>query len=219
MSFMPAKSRSLVLTKGKVNTKFCFRLGEHLISSVTEKPVKSLGKVFNCSLYDRDSIKATSADLKGWLRTVDKSGLRGRFKALIYQHGILPRILWLDLVEGFEQGVSSYLRRWLGLPCSLSNIGLYGNTNKLRLPFSSAREEFVVAQAREHLQYLGFRDANVSRAGIVVRTGRKWRATEAAQQAEIQLKHKDVLGVVAKGRAGLRKIPSTWYESASGRER
>lgn len=63
MSFKPAKSRSLVLKKGKVTDKFRFRLGEHQIPSVTEKPVKSLGKVFNCSLNDRESIKATSGQV------------------------------------------------------------------------------------------------------------------------------------------------------------
>lgn len=126
MSFKPAKSRSLVLKKGKVTDKFRFKLGEHQIPSVTEKSVKSL-KVFNCSLNDRDSIKATSADLEGWLKTMDKSGLPGRFKAWVYQHGILPRLLWplliyevpVTVVEGFEQKVSSYLHRWLGLPHSL----------------------------------------------------------------------------------------------------
>ncbi len=140
MSFKPAKSRSLVLKKGKVTDRYRFRLGEYQIPSVTERPVKSLGKVFNCRLNDRDSIKATSADLEGWLRTVDKSGLPGRFKAWVYQHGILPRILWplliyevpMTVVESFEQKVSSYLHRWLDLLRSISNIGLYGNTNKLR---------------------------------------------------------------------------------------
>ncbi|KAK0146184.1 hypothetical protein N1851_014501 [Merluccius polli] len=223
-SFKPAKSRSLVLKKGKVTDKFRFRLGEHRIPSVTEKPMKSLGKVINCSLNDRDSIKATSAELEGWLRTVDKSGLPGRFKAW---HGILPIILWplltyevpMTVVEGFEQRVSSYLCRCLGLPCSLSNIGLHGKTNKLRLPFSSVREEFIVARAREHLQYSGSRDAKVSGAGIVVRTGRKWRAADAVQQAETRLKHKAILGTVAQGRAGLVSRAVARYDSASGRER
>ncbi len=227
MSFKPVKSRSLVLKKGKVTDRFRFRLGEHQIPSVTERPVKSLGKAFNCRLNDKDSIKATGADLEGWLRTVDKSGLPGRFKAWVYQHGILPRILWplliyevpMTVVEGFEQNVSSYLRRWLGLPRSLSNIGLYGNTNKLRLPFSSVREEFIVARAREHLQYSASRDAKVSGAGIVVRTGRKWKAAEAVQQAETRLKHKASLGTVAQGRAGLGSLRATRYDSASGKER
>lgn len=108
-------------------------MGEHLILSVTEKPVKSLGKVLNCSLNDRDSIHATS---------VGKSGLPVSSKAWIYQHGILPWILWplliykapMAVVEGFEQRVSSYsIFTDAGLPCSLNSIWLYGSTNKLKL--------------------------------------------------------------------------------------
>lgn len=181
-------------------------------------------KVFNCSLNDRDSIKATTANLEGWLRTVDKSGFPRRFKACIYQPGILPKTLWPLLVykvpitvfEEHKQRVSSYLRRWLGLPCSLSNISLYGNTNKLRLPFSLVREEFIMAWARDHLQYPGCRVVNVCRAGIVMSIGRKWRAAEAVQQAETWQIHKDVLSTVAQG---LGSISLTWYGSASGRER
>lgn len=37
LSFKVAKSRCLVLKKGKVTDKFRFTLGEHLIPSVTEK--------------------------------------------------------------------------------------------------------------------------------------------------------------------------------------
>ena len=50
---------------------------------------------------------------------VDKFGLPGKFKAWIYQHGMLPRILWpllvydvpISTVEGFEMRVSRFLRR------------------------------------------------------------------------------------------------------------
>ncbi len=122
----------------------------------------------------------------------------------------------MTVVEGFEQKVSSYLRRWLGLPRTLSNIGLHGNTNKLSLPFSSVREEFIVARAREHLQYSVSRDAKVSGAGIVVRTGRKWRAAEAVQQAETRLKHKAILGTVAQGRAGLGSLSLIWLCQQKG---
>lgn len=161
-------------------------------------------KVFNYSLNDKDSIKATTANLEGWLRTVDKSGFPRRFKAWIYQPGILPRTLWPLLVskvpmtvfEEYKQRVRSYLHRWLGLPCSLSNISQYGNTNKLRLPFSLVREEFIMAWARDHL-------ANVCRAGIVMSIGRKLRAADAVQQAETRQMPKDILGTVAQAEQDL----------------
>ncbi|KAK0146618.1 hypothetical protein N1851_014073 [Merluccius polli] len=37
------------------------------------------------------------------MTAVDKSGLPGKFKAWIYQHGVLPRILWPLLVSLNEE--------------------------------------------------------------------------------------------------------------------
>lgn len=113
----PAKSRSLVLKKGKVEDKFRFHTAG--IPTISEKPVKRLGKVFDSSLRDKRSIHATCTELECWLKSTDNSGLQGKFKAWVYQHGILPRILWPLLVykvpnttvEILERKVSSYLRR------------------------------------------------------------------------------------------------------------
>ena len=40
-------------------------------------------------------------------------------------------------VEVLDRTVSKHLRRWLGVPPSFTNIGLYGKTTKLQLPLSS----------------------------------------------------------------------------------
>lgn len=40
-------------------------------------------------------------ELEGWLAAGEKSGLPGKFKAWIDQHGILPRTLWPLLVYDF----------------------------------------------------------------------------------------------------------------------
>lgn len=216
MRFKPAKSRSLVVKKGKVTDRFRFNIDGSMIPSISEKPVKSLGKVFDSSLKDASSIQATCQELDSWLRAVDRSGLPGKFKAWIYQHGIVPRILWpllvyevpISTVETLERKVSTLLRRWLGLPRSLSNIALYGNTTKLRLPLKSLEEEFKVAQTREVLMYRDSRDPKVAQAGVVVKTGRKWRAQDAVLDAESRLRHKDLVGVVAQGRVGLGMVPT-----------
>ncbi|KAJ3594922.1 hypothetical protein NHX12_004227 [Muraenolepis orangiensis] len=52
MRFKPAKSSSMVLRKGKVVDKFRFNIADTAIPSISEKPVKSLGKVFDRSLRD-----------------------------------------------------------------------------------------------------------------------------------------------------------------------
>ncbi|KAK0140505.1 hypothetical protein N1851_022523 [Merluccius polli] len=44
MEFKPAKSRSLVLRRGRVQDQFRFKIREDNIPTVQEKPVKSLGK-------------------------------------------------------------------------------------------------------------------------------------------------------------------------------
>ncbi|KAK7901244.1 hypothetical protein WMY93_018013 [Mugilogobius chulae] len=227
MSFKPAKSRSLVLKKGKVWEKFRFSIENILIPSITEQPIKSLGKIFDATLKDKVPIKSTCEECEQWLKTVDKTGLPGRFKAWIYQHGILPRILWplllyefpISIITTMERTVSRFLRRWLGLPKSISNIALYGNTCKLKLPFKSIEEEFKVMRAREVLQYRESSDPKVAGAKVAVRTGRKWRAEEAVEEAEGRLRHKMVMGAVAKGKAGLGLLNVPRFDKAQGKER
>lgn len=134
--------------------KFRFCIAGTTIPTITEKPVKILGKVFNSSL--RDSFQSTCTELNGWLKSEDKSVLSGKYKAWDYQHGILPRILWplliyavpIYTVETLERKVSNDLWRWLGLLKSLSNIVLYGCSNKLQLPLKPLEEEFKLTRAR-----------------------------------------------------------------------
>lgn len=114
MSFKPTKSRSLVLKKGRVADKFRFSISGTPIPTISEKPIKSLGKVFDSSLRDSASIKNTCEELEGWLKDVDKTGLQGKFKAWVYQHGILPRILWPLLLYDFPITTISDLERRVG---------------------------------------------------------------------------------------------------------
>ena len=142
MYFKPAKSRSLVLKKGKVMERVRFSVTGETIPTLSEKPIKSLGKTFNSSLKDTAAKQKTIKDLEEWLTKIDKSGLPGRFKAWLFQHAVLPSILWpllvydilITTVESLERAISNRLRRWLGLPRCLSGAALYGNSNSLRPP-------------------------------------------------------------------------------------
>lgn len=197
-----------------------------MIPSVTEKPVKSLGKFFDSSLKDSAAIKQIKCDLTTWLTAIDRSGLPGKFKTWIYQHGVLPRILWpllvyevpISTVEVLEKSISQFLRKWLGLPRSLSSIALYGHSTKLHLPLSGLSEEFKVTRSREVLMYRDSKDTKVAAAGILVKTGRKWRAQEAVTKAEARLRHKMLVGPLAIGRAGLGCFPKPRYDLARGKE-
>ncbi len=99
MSFKPSKSRFHGAEEGrKVVNKFHFSVSGTVIPTITEQPVKSLGKLFDSSLKDSAAIQNSNKELGAWLTKVDKSGLPGRFKAWIYQHSILPRVLWPMLI-------------------------------------------------------------------------------------------------------------------------
>lgn len=55
MKFKPSKSRSLTLKAGSVKEER-FKAGGSDIPTISEKPVKSLGKWFDNSLNDRNSV-------------------------------------------------------------------------------------------------------------------------------------------------------------------
>lgn len=150
------------------------------IPTISEEPVKSLGKFFDSSLRDTAFIKNTCEELEGWLKTINRTGL---------------------------PAASHYLKRWLGLPQSLISIALYGNACKLSLPLKSIEEELKVLHTREVLQLWESKDPKVSGAGDVVKTDRKRRAEVAVEQVESCLWHGVLVGSVARGRAGLGAIP------------
>ena len=151
----------------------------------------------------------------------------GKFKAWLYQHAILPQVLWplmlyevaITTVEGMERKISGYLRRWLGLPKSLSSAALYGTTNVIQLPFRGLKEEFVVTHTREAILYRDSRDLKVSGAGIEIRTGSKWSAARELKVAEERLQQKVMVGTVASGIKGLGYYPSPRIDNTRGKER
>lgn len=63
MSFKLAKALSLVLKMGKVVDQFHFIMGGIQIPSLTEKPIKILGKMHDQSLKDAVSLLQTRSDL------------------------------------------------------------------------------------------------------------------------------------------------------------
>ena len=107
----------------------------------------------------------------------------------------------------------------VGVPRSLSNIALYGNSTKLQLPPKSLEEEFKVSRTREVLMYRDSRDPKLAQVGVVVRTGKKWSTKAAVQDAESRLRHKDLMGVVVHGRAGLGMFPTPQHKECKGMEK
>ena len=156
MKFKPNKFRSLVIKKGKVTKRFNLQVQGEDIPSIMDRPIKCLGKWYDVSLKDTNNISRTKNQLQDGLKLIYKTGLPGKFKAWLYQHGLLHRLVWplmlyeiaTSTVEGFERLINRHLRRWLGVPPSFTSVGLYDRTNQLKLPMTSIIEEFKVAKGR-----------------------------------------------------------------------
>lgn len=227
MKFKPKKSRSLIIKRGSVTRRFNLQVQGEDIPSIMDSPIKCLGKWFDASLSDKANIERIRSQLQEGLKQIERSGLPGKYKAWLFQNGLLPRLMWplmlyeitTTAVECLERTISRHLRRWLGVPPSFTSIGLYGRTNQLQLPLSSLVEEFKVAKTRLVMTLKQSQDGSIRNAGIETRTGRKWSASQAVEQAERRLQHKDIVGITAVGRQGLGNSTTTLWGSAGNTER
>lgn len=115
MDFRPAKSRSLVVRRGKVTHQFRFWIGGVRIPSVEEKPVKSLGKIYNCTLKDTAALQSTvgvGRSLKSIVSLCQKAGPLEHFLSCCPRGGGGPGATpSRSGAEGLLAGVS-YSRCW-----------------------------------------------------------------------------------------------------------
>ncbi|CAC5384419.1 unnamed protein product [Mytilus coruscus] len=86
MKFKPKKSRSIILRKDQITTKFQLKIQGEEIPTIVDNPIKYLGKWFDDILKDNSNVKTIQTQVAEWFKKVDKSGLPGKFKAWIYQH-------------------------------------------------------------------------------------------------------------------------------------
>ena len=86
-----------------------------------EEPVKSLGRLKKLPLIDRHWGTELEKTTCNSLEMIDKVDLPGKLKVWLYQHGLLPRLMWsllvyegtLTRVETIQQHINKYLRKWL----------------------------------------------------------------------------------------------------------
>uniref|UniRef100_A0A0L8H7Q2 Uncharacterized protein n=1 Tax=Octopus bimaculoides TaxID=37653 RepID=A0A0L8H7Q2_OCTBM len=92
--------------------------------------MRGLGKMVDELLSDGSNVINIVRHAEEWLRMIDRSGLPGMFRAWLFQHGLLPRLIWLlmlydvpmTIVERVERKIHKYLRRLLGVP--QASVGL-----------------------------------------------------------------------------------------------
>lgn len=227
MSFKPKKSRSLSLRKGKVVENKTFRIGGQDIPTVSQEPVKSLGRWYDATLKDTKRGAETKMVAEEGLKTIDKSGLQGKHKLWCLQFMLIPKLLWplmvyeitTSTVEAIEAKINKFTRKWLGVPPGLSDVALYCRQAKLKLPLKSIVEEYKTGKVRLQVMLTESQDEVVRSSQASLKTGRKWKVCEAIHQAEQGLKLKEVIGHTQTDRQGLGRSEMKWWSNTTGKEK
>ena len=211
MKFKARKSRSVVISKGKVQENYQFRIQGEEIPSLRDQPIKCLGKWYQSSLNDQENVKNFIAQLKEFLNRIEDTHLPGKFKVWMLHHGLIPKLRWpmmlygmaISTVERMERQVSRRIKKWLRIPRSLSAVALYSTSSKLQRPFQSLTEEFKLARTGTALTICDSKDSCVRSAGVLQYSGRKWSVNTAIQKAETRLQQEEIVGIVCRGRQGI----------------
>ncbi|GFN74544.1 reverse transcriptase [Plakobranchus ocellatus] len=227
MEFKPKKSRSLSIRRGKVDEATTFTVAEQKIPTVSQEPVKSLGRWYDFSLKDnrRGAEKLELASES--LLAINKCGLQGKFKIWCLQFMLIPKLLWPLLVydicsstvEAIEAKINKYTRKWLGVPPGLSDVAMYCRKAKLKLPMKSILEEYKCVKARLLTMLEESDDPVVKTVQPSLKTGRKWKVTEAVDEAKECLKMKEVIGQTQTDRRGLGSTTAKWWSKTEGKEK
>ena len=226
MNFKPKKSRSLSLRRGKVSQHTHFHVGGQRIPTVSEEPVKSLGRWYDETLKDTRQRKETALSTESGLKKIDRCPLPGRHKVWCLQHMLIPMLLWplmvyeiaTSTVEAMEAKINRFTRKWLGVPPGLSDVALYCRQAKLRLPLKSIVEEYKAGKTRLQLMFENSQDEVVRSIRPTLKTGRRWKVLDAVRDAKDNLKLKEVIGHTQVGRQGLGSENMLWWSRAHGKE-
>ena len=226
LSIKPEKSRSLVIIGGKVSNKTPSIEGVP-ITSITEKPIKYLGKLYNKTLNEQEQAKEVLSELKQGLKKIEKTMIPGRYKAWMFQHMLLPRMMWPltiynipeSKVEEMQIRITGHLKRWLGLPKSLSAACMYTRSGRLQLPYSELSEEVKAAKARVYTTFEESEDPCVRGAKLQVDGGRKADTPGRVKDAKLRLRMREIGGIPNRGKEGLGLNPRKYYGSSTKEER
>lgn len=225
MKIKPAKSRSLSLRKGVRNDHTIFVAGGEEIPLLANQPVRSLGRTYTADLSDRQMGETVRKQLADGLARINQSQLPGKYKVWSYQFILYPRVMWplkmsevpSSVADKLDGLANSFIRKWLGLPRCLSDVGLFGR-NTLQLPLRSIGLGYKQEKARMVLELRESTDQLVRAAGPKIQTGRKWKAQEEVDMAISRLKHREIVGRVQEGRAGLGRSETPLFWSKASKE-
>ena len=127
------------------------------IPSIHSRPIKFLGHIIDGSVSVRNSSAELTDKLFAGQSVIDESHFTGTQKRLILQHLLIPRIHWslliykipISLAFKLKQKVSVFIRRWLHLHHSASNLPFYSSVSSCPLPIKSSSSRLKASRLVE----------------------------------------------------------------------
>ena len=141
----------------------------------------------------------------------------------MFQHMLLPRLMWpLSIynvpetaINRIQNRITAHLKRWLGLPKTLSPACLYSRSAKLRLPFTELTEEVRAAKARNLVILEESSDKCIKGAKIEVDGRTKADTPKEVEEAKSRLRMKEITGIANQGNEGLGWRKRQYYSSSN----
>ncbi|GFO47132.1 reverse transcriptase [Plakobranchus ocellatus] len=98
-------------------------------------------------------------------------------------------------------------------------MAMYCRKAKLKLPIKSILEKYTCGKARLLAMLDKSDDPVVKSAQPSLKTGRKWKVTEAVEEAKECLKMKEVIGQTQTDRRGLGSTTAKCWSKTEGKEK
>ncbi|GFO47393.1 reverse transcriptase [Plakobranchus ocellatus] len=138
-------------------------------------------------------------------------------------------VVWLDLANAYGSVPREMIQlalRMYHVPEVIQvmlddyfNVAMYCRKPKLKLPMKSILEEYKCGKARLLTMLEESDDPVVKTVQPCLKTGRKWKVTEAVDEAKECLKMKEVIGQTQIDRRGLGSTTAKWWSKTEGKEK
>ena len=141
---------------------------------------------------------------------MSKSFFSGAQKLWFLQHLVVPRIQWSLLIyevsifcaSSLEKLTSVYIRKWLKIHPSTTNLSLYSPLSPCPLPLKPLTTVLKSAKISGHLLLRDSIDPAISSCSPKLKVG-NWKIDSATTIAEAEMAFQQVIGPRQKGRNGL----------------
>ena len=103
------------------------------------------------------------------------------------------------------------MKKWLGVPNSLTNMALYSSSTIVKLLTLSIAEEYKLGKEPLFQMLHNSHNLLVKNMQPSVITSWKWKTKIAVENAELTLKMNEIIDAVANGRVGYGLHPQHWW--------